>query len=83
MLGKMVIPGERITEKGESEETDDPENASIVDTDSSDITASSACTRIGWSGPSSPGTPPSGTPSPITAPLHTRPYGKAKKTKDR
>ena len=72
MFRKMVIPGERIAEEGESEDTDDtdsvesyPDIASIGDIgESSDV-----------SSPVTPGIPPS--------PLHTRSYGKAKKTKDR
>ena len=63
MFRKMVIPGERIAEEGESEDTDNtdivPDTASIGDIgESSDI--------------SSPG---------ILSPVHTRSYGKAKKTK--
>ena len=69
MLMKMVMPGERIVEV-ESEDTAATDTASIGDIGgSSDIVSSDI---------SSPGTsdiPPS--------PVHTRSYGKAKKTKDR
>ena len=74
MLKKMVIPGERITEEEEeeSEETDDAsDTASIGDT-------SPASSRKALDDPSSSRMPP-----PIPSPLHTRSYGKAKKTNDR
>ena len=75
MLRKMTVPGESIAEE-ESEDTDDaPDTASIEDTDSSDIT-SPASTRKALDEPSSLGMPQ-------PSPLHTRSYGKAKKTKDR
>ena len=72
MFRKMVIPGERKAEEGESEDTDDADSvesqpgiASIGDIgESSDI-----------SSPGTLGTPP--------LPLHTRSHGKAKNTKDR
>ena len=74
MLRKMVIPGERIAEE-ESEDTDDtdsvesyPDIASIGDIDeSSDILSDMLS-------PDPPG------PS-IPSPVHTRSYGKAKKSK--
>ena len=72
MFRKMVIPGERIAEEGESEDTDD--------TDS--VESYPGIAPIGDIGESfdisSPGI--HGIPPP---PLHTRSYGKAKKANDR
>ena len=77
MLRKMVIPGKRISEEEESEDTNDtdsmesyPDIASLEDIDR---TAPGMLTSD--SDLSSPGMPPS--------PARTRSHGKAKKMKDR
>ena len=70
MLKKMVIPGERIAEVGESEYTDyTGDIGESYDILSSDI--SSHDSGIALPGPS------------IPSPAHTRSYGIAKETKDR
>ena len=69
MLRKMIVPGEKIVEE-ESEESEDTDTASIGDL------SSTISFRQSSSGPPSHDIPP---PSPV----HTRSYGKAKKTKDR
>ena len=69
MRKKIVIPGERIAEEEGSEDTDHTDTVSIGDVgESSDILSSDI---------SPPGT------SDISSPVHTRSYGKAKKTKDK
>ena len=77
MFRKMVIPGGRIAEELESEDTDDtdgvesyPDIASI-----GDIGESSDISSPGILSPDTSGIPPS--------PIHTRSYGKDKKAKDR
>ena len=81
MIRKMVVPGERIAEEEESEDTDDtdsvesyPDIASIGDIGESSDISSPGCSIL------SPDTALPG-PSIPPSPLHTRSYGKAKKTR--
>ena len=87
MIRKMVIPGERVAEEGESEDADDTASVEsypdIASTEYSDLSI------VDYNSPPgiltsdsdilSPGTPGPSIPSPA----HTRSHGKAKKTKDR
>ena len=99
MMRKMVIPGERIAEEGEYEDTDDtdsvesyPDIASIGDIDRTAHGVLTSDSHISSPGILSPGilSSDSGITSPGTpgtpsmqSPVHTRPHGKAKKAKDR
>ena len=69
MLGKMVVPGEKIVEE-ESDDSEDTDIASIGDIGESSSSMLSSDSSI-----QSSDIPPS--------PPHTRSHGKAKTTKDR
>ena len=90
MIRKMVIPGERITEEEESENTNDidnmksyPDIASIGDIERTTPGVRTSDSDISSPGILSPGilSSDSGISSP--SPVHIRFHGKAKTTKDR
>ena len=89
MIRKMVIPGERIAEEGESDDTDDtdsvksyPDIVSIGDIDRSALGVLTSDSDVSSPGILSPSilSSDSGISS---SPVLTRSHGKANKTKDR